>query len=420
MEKTDLHHSYLDQIKTFQKNGLSCPENKKHLEKALNQFQNSGLPTHKLDSWKYSKPLNFLPSQLALDKSELKFQTKDIPCPLKECYQIEVKGFEVIIGKEFESIKEKVQIELLNLSNPFEESYNEANLESINFLNLASAEKLLKISVKKDVSLPKPILITYSSVIDSSEHLFNTRVEFSLGENSKCGLIEYFHEGRMNFNSFLSLNCEKNSHLNYSKVLMTQKTHMATILAKQKEGSNLNIFSFSTGSDMSRTRIKTELLGEGAHAEVNGLYALKDKNHSDHYIEMAHLVPRTTSNQLFKGILADESHGAFTGKVYIEREAIEVDANQLNKNLLLSKKAKVDTRPSLEVYADDVKCAHGATTGQLNQDELFYLISRGIKKDKAYSLLIHGFINDAIEKVPTKELKDHLSQFILERFEENI
>ena len=150
---------------------------------------------------------------------------------------------------------------------------------------------------------------------------------------------------------------------------------------------------------------------------MNGLYALRDEKKSDNYTEIHHNASNTTSGQLFKGILANKSRGVFTGRIFIHREAQQVDANQLNKNLLLSKEARIDTRPQLEVYADDVKCAHGATIGQLNEEELFYLQARGIPKQEAYEILMAAFSEDALMKVNDDGTKLWLTSFLESHFD---
>jgi Fe-S cluster assembly protein SufD len=153
---------------------------------------------------------------------------------------------------------------------------------------------------------------------------------------------------------------------------------------------------------------------------VNGLYALNKLEHSDIFSVIHHNAPHTNSDQLFKGILADESHGAFTGKIIIAKDAQLVNSNQLNKNLMLSRKAHISTRPQLLVAADDVKCAHGATIGQLSPDEEFYLESRGINKDKAKKMLCHGFAMDVLFLIENLKIQAVAAQLLNESFEKAI
>lgn len=148
------------------------------------------------------------------------------------------------------------------------------------------------------------------------------------------------------------------------------------------------------------------------------MYALTKNEHADIFSSINHQAAHTNSDQLFKGILAGESYGAFTGKINIAQDAQQVNSNQLNKNLMLSKKAHIDTRPQLLVAADDVKCAHGATIGQLSQEEEFYLESRGIKKDKAKRMLCHGFAADVLYKIDNKKILERALKLLETNFEQ--
>ena len=283
-----------------------------------------------------------------------------------------------------------------------------------------NTEEVISINIQNGLILDKPLQIIYFSTLNSEEVLFTPRITIDLSQKSECEIIEYFPKGYSQYNSNLAIECRKDSKLTHCKLNFTKELHVGKLSVIQEESSSLNSFIFSSGSKLSRTQIKTCLNGKYAKAEINGLYALADETHSDQFIEINHNAAETTSYQLFKGILADSSHGVFTGKVIIKKDAQLVNANQLNKNLLLSQTCKVDTRPSLQVEADDVKCTHGATTGQLNEEQLFYLISRGIKKDVAYSLLIHGFMDDALEKINNQRVRTLIENKILREFKKKI
>lgn len=187
----------------------------------------------------------------------------------------------------------------------------------------------------------------------------------------------------------------------------------------QKDGTYRNI-TLHLGAAMSRKNLAIELLESGAHAESFALYGLKGKQHSDISTQILHKAADTTSAQIAKGILADESRGVFTGKIHIFQEAQRVNSSQLNKNLLLSTKAQAHSQPQLEIFADDVKCSHGSTTGQLQDDELFYFQSRGIPADKARALLAHAFGNEILMKIENKQMREEINDRVLREFESHL
>lgn len=199
-----------------------------------------------------------------------------------------------------------------------------------------------------------------------------------------------------------------------------QANYLSTTEAKvQKDGTYKNI-TLHLGAALARKNLSIELLETGAHAESFALYGLRGKQHSDIYTQILHKAADTTSAQIAKGILADESRGVFTGKIHIFPEAQRVSSSQLNKNLLLSQKAQAHSQPQLEIFADDVKCSHGSTTGQLQDDELFYFQSRGIPADKAKALLAHAFGNEILMKITNTKIREEINTRFLSDFESHL
>ncbi|MBP9682745.1 MAG: SufD family Fe-S cluster assembly protein, partial [Bacteriovorax sp.] len=169
---------------------------------------------------------------------------------------------------------------------------------------------------------------------------------------------------------------------------------------------------------LARHNINLELREATAEGAVHGLFTLKKNEHTDIFSTITHFADHTYSDQLFKGILAGESHGVFTGKIIIKQDAQQSTSSQLNKNLILSKKARIDTRPQLLVHADDVKCSHGATIGQLSGDEEFYLQSRGIPKEHARRMLCFGFATDALQKIENEQIKQFAEKLVTKNFDQ--
>jgi Fe-S cluster assembly protein SufD len=192
--------------------------------------------------------------------------------------------------------------------------------------------------------------------------------------------------------------------------------HVSTAEVSQAKDSHYVSFSFATGATLARSNIYTTLDGEGAGATLNGLFMLDGQQHSDHQTQIVHAKPNCFSRELYKGILDDRSHGVFNGKVYVHPIAQRTDGKQTNKTLLLSDTAQIDTKPQLEIFADDVKCTHGATIGQIDQMALFYLKSRGIDHGLARRLLTYAFAADVLETLETDEVRVSLERMTLERF----
>jgi Fe-S cluster assembly protein SufD len=195
--------------------------------------------------------------------------------------------------------------------------------------------------------------------------------------------------------------------------------HLAAIHAQLARKSNLTSHSIATGARLSRNSIRTILAGEGVECVLNGLYLTHDDQLADHHMVVEHAQPHCNSHEYYNGILDGRSKGVFHGRILVRQAAQKTDAKQTNKNLLLSEDATIDTKPQLEIYADDVKCTHGATIGQLNEESIFYLRARGIGVDTARQMLIHAFAGEIIERIRHRPARDELDRLIWERLEAN-
>jgi Fe-S cluster assembly protein SufD len=192
--------------------------------------------------------------------------------------------------------------------------------------------------------------------------------------------------------------------------------HVGTAQTTQARDSRYVSFSFATGGALSRQNIYTALAGAGAEAILNGLYMADGTQHIDHQTRIEHIAPNCASHEVYKGVLDGSSHGVFNGKVYVHPEAQKTDGKQTNNNLLLSADARIDTKPQLEIFADDVKCTHGATVGRLDEVALFYLKSRGIGAREARTLLTYAFAADVLEGIESDPIRTGLQGLARERF----
>ena len=240
-----------------------------------------------------------------------------------------------------------------------------------------------------------------------------------LGANAVASVVESYvalAEGVALTNTVTEANLAAGARFDHCKIQResTQAFHLATLEVRQEKDSYLNSFSFAQGAALSRTNIYTTLAGPGAHATLYGLYLGEGRQHVDHQTRIEHAAPNCTSWEVYKGILDGHAHGVFNGKVYVHPVAQKTDGKQTNKNLLLSETAKVDTKPQLEIFADDVKCTHGATVGSLNDVPLFYCRSRGIPEAEARTLLTYAFAADVLEEIRSRPVVDHLEDLMRE------
>jgi Fe-S cluster assembly protein SufD len=195
--------------------------------------------------------------------------------------------------------------------------------------------------------------------------------------------------------------------------------HIATFNGEFGRASSVKVHSFALGAKLSRNNIRTKLAGEGLECILNGLYLTRNEQLADHHMVVEHAQPHCASHEYFNGILDDKSKGVFHGRILVQQIAQKTDAKQTNKNLLLSDDATANTKPQLEIYADDVKCTHGATIGQLNEESIFYLRSRGIGPETARRMLIHAFAGEIIERIQHEPAREELDKLVWERLEAN-
>jgi len=245
----------------------------------------------------------------------------------------------------------------------------------------------------------------------------------SIGEAAQVNILEShicFEPTPYLSNAVTDMKIAANAVVGYCKVQAEshQAVHVGTTRIWQEKGSSLDSFAFNNGSLMTRNNLSILLKGEGTNTIMNGLYGLDGDQHVDNHTLLDIRHPNCTSYQLYKGLLNGKSRAIFNGKIYVHSDAQKTNAYQLNKHLLLGKDARVDTKPQLEIFADDVKCTHGATIGQLSQEEIFYLQSRCITQQMAIQLLSKGFIDDIINTIKSDSIRGKLSRLLLKKFPE--
>ena len=385
-------------------------ERKEHFFK----FVESGFPSKKLEDWKFSD----LKSIINKNIKELKFGFNTIE---SKSYNLKfIKNFEhskiVILNGEFLSADildiDKNKIEIKNENLIFSESLN----EPLNNLNKAFASKLIKLNVLEGKIVEKPLVIYHICDLDSKTNLINTRFELTLHKNSSLSTLNLFEDKSVsgfnnhNFNILINKNSNLKNYifdLNKNQNLRYSFTNIDIY-----ENSNSENFIYSSGSKFSKYEINTNLKEKYSSAFINGIINLDKNNHHEIKTNINHLAENTKSYQLIKSVLNDKSTGVYQGKIFVNDQAQKTDGYQLSKALLLNENTEFNGKPELEIYADDVKCSHGSTSGNLDENSIFYLMSRGLNYDQAKKLLIDGFINDVIEKITNIEIQKYLKEAI--------
>jgi Fe-S cluster assembly protein SufD len=293
-------------------------------------------------------------------------------------------------------------------------------------MNTSFMQDAVLIHVHAGARIEPPVVVQFlSSAAQTALTLPMTspRVFAHLDAQTEASIVELF-EGDLNSapyltNSVSDLRLEEGARLTHCRVQLesAKALHFGTTRIHQKRASFAETFQFSFGAKLARQDLHVSLEGEGAEAVLDGLYQVSGSQHTDHYTLVDHVVPNTTSDQIYKGILDQESRAVFNGHVRIKRDAQKSNAGQKNHNLILSKKAEVDTKPELEIEADDVKASHGATIGQLDPEQIFYFQARGIAEAEAANLLARGFAMDIVFRIRNESVRKCLASLVEERFD---
>lgn len=371
------------------------------MHRAFDYFVTKGIPTKKNEDWIYTNIGKTLAHRFMSEETTPKAVDSSLLIDKKACLIFNNGFFNPIesVLPEGLSIDSLVQINHADFFDAFEA------------LNYSTSLSPTCLRLKKKCVLNSPLTIVHLNDEHAVNKVTSPRLHFTLEPFSQMSVVEIFTSTQNDLFQYTSNACttfslNENSKCEHVKINLEAKasTHIGLTKAHLSAHSTFHSMTVDFGTLSARHNIEVNVSGVGAAAHVNGLFSLKKSEHSDVFSHINHLKDHTQSSQLFKGIMSDESHGAFTGKISIAKDAQQVNSEQLNKNLMLSKKAHIDTRPQLLVAADDVKCSHGATIGQLSNDEAFYLESRGIDKHKAKKMLCHGFAMDVLLKIESKAI----------------
>lgn len=295
-----------------------------------------------------------------------------------------------------------------------------ANRDGFSALNAAFAGEGTLIHVSKEMVSDTPLHILHVMDSNGAGLMTHPRHLIVVERHAKATVIEsYVSLSDVTYftNTVTEVFVEDGATLNHSRIQLESPSafHVGTIEAQQGRDSHFIQFSWQTGAQLSRSNVYTVLNGDGCGTTLNGLCMLDHKQHGDHQTRVEHVAPNCFSREMYKMLLDGHSHGVFNGKVYVQPEAQKTDGKQTNNTLLLSNKAQIDTKPQLEIYADDVRCTHGATVGRIDEMALFYMKSRGIGPVLSKQLMMYAFAADVLETIENETLRLTLEQMTLER-----
>ena len=382
----------------------------------LDNFINRGFPNRREEDWKFSDLNQIIKKNIG----ELSFYS-DYASTNKVDTSVFVDGLEhnkiVFINGRIEKIdfdyEKKDQIEIIDQSETINKFDNSSSLSD---LNNAFTNKSFKIVVKKDYQLAKPLIIYHTTNSKIWSKNINLRLNFELYKNSCLRLIDLFSDtSEKNFlNIFYNFNLKEDSILKNYKVDNFENKNIKYFFnnIEQDKNSISETFILSSGSNFFKNEINCNLKGEYSSAFVNGIFSLSNNKHHEIRTVINHLNENTKSYQLIKSVLEDSSKAVYQGKIFVNPKAQKTDGYQLSKAILLNKDSEFNAKPELEIYADDVKCSHGSASGSLNEDSIFYLMSRGLNYQQSRELLINGFLLDVVEKITDSEIKNLIKNII--------
>lgn len=404
---------------------------------AIKNFENKGFPTKKEEAWKYTSLNAILKNDFSVfPKKENAIEFKDV----KKYFLHEIDTYKVVfIDGIFSSFLSSTTHDGLDvclmasaLTKPkykmvIDTYFNQiANKEdSLTSLNTAFSLEGAYINIPKSKVVEKPIEIIYFSTGNEAALMVQPRNLIIVGENAHVQIVERHQSLNSNpvlTNSVTEIFAQKRAIVDYYKIqndVQTANLIDNTYIA-QKQESRVAVHTFSFGGNITRNNLNFYHQGERIDSTLKGITIIGDKQHVDHYTLVQHATPNCESHQNYKTILNDSATGVFNGKIFVEKEAQKTDAFQQNNNILIGDKATINAKPQLEIFADDVKCSHGCTIGQLDESAMFYMQQRGIPKKEAKALLMYAFTSEVTNSIKIPELKAKIGRIIADKLGVNM
>ncbi len=414
----------------FQKANQSGSELNNIRIKNLNIFKEKGFPSKREENWKYTDLKTILSNNLSTleipnNKRTSQYNSEWLLKDFKHNQIVLLNGDFVSSDFSFED-KEKIKIKplkmVLNGEKDFEKirDYFTDQQNSLTSLNHALVNDGIFLEIEDNYSFNKPLIIYNFFNKFSENKIINNKSFISLGKNSKLNLLEYYKaEDSIKYfnNTIHNYSIQKNAMLKKFSIDSNLDNSYGYHLTNVKSYSNsiFENFLFSSGSSFVKNEIHCNLLESFSSCFVNALMFLSNQQHHELKTNINHKNEHCKSSQLVKSVLLDKSNGTYQGKIYVTKDAQKTDGYQLSKALVLSENSAFNSKPELEIYADDVKCSHGSTTGNIDQNSIFYLMSRGLSKEQANKMLIEGFLNEAIETITEPNIQSLISKLFIDK-----
>jgi Fe-S cluster assembly protein SufD len=403
-------------------------------QKAFNAFNTLGIPTVKNEEWKYTrigglfnKEYAFNPENLSTSLSEIDLDAIRFPGNEKANELVFING---LYSNELSTISSD-NLTVISLEEATRNEYREIVLQhlghsskyindGLNALNTAFSAEGVFIHIERGKIIEHPVYIYNITDARSTNILSQPRVLIYVGGNAQVIFAEKYSTigaSESFTNQVTEIVVEKDALVEYYKIQndAAHTNQVTTTHIRQIGKSLVNTVTISLGGGIIRNNLNIAMEAEYSESHFFGLYFLKGNTHVDNHTVVDNVKPHCESNELYKGAVDDNATAVFNGKIFVQKDAQKTNAYQSNKNLLLSKEATVNTKPQLEIYADDVKCSHGCTVGQLDEEGMFYLRSRGISERAAKSLLIHAFALDILERIKPEPIRQYVDELISKR-----
>ena len=408
-------------------------------QQAMEAFNRMGIPTGRHEEWKYTrigsifnKPYLFPEKTITTSLTAKELDPFRLPGYEEANELVFVNGMYdealstirsnalVVFPLEVAAINEYKEVVSKHLAHS-----NRYVKDGIHALNTAFVKQGIFVHIRKGLVTEHPVCIYHVTDARSANIFSQPRTLLHIGENAEVQMVETSVTIGMpdNFSSqVLEIVVEKDAVLEYYKIQndVSSASQVSTTLIRQVGKSYVHTVTISLNGSIVRNNLNIALEAERAEANLHGLYFLKGQSHIDNHTVVDHVKPNCQSNELYKGIIDDQATAVFNGKIFVQPDAQKTNAFQSNKNILMSESATVNTKPQLEIFADDVKCSHGCTVGRLDEEGMFYLQSRGISEKIARSLLVHAFAVDILEHIKPEPLRNYIDQLISERLEFDI
>jgi len=433
----DLKDQYIAKFPVLEQdlNGQKHSGLHKVRKKALDDFEKLGFPTPKTEEWKYTRIERVVKEQFEpyLPKDQVVPTDADLGIEMYPSIEanklVFVNGFysqahstwleedDKVFVKSFSELEDTTNESIQYLA-----QNTDQEKEAFTALNTAFFQDGALLHLGKNTELNHPLMLIFVSAPTGTKYLSQPRNLIIADEGSKATVIEDYQtidsDEDYFTNELTEIVLKPNARVDHYKMMIqpAQLNLVNSVQVHQQRDSRYNCYNFTLRGQLIRNNYYIQLAEEGAECDVNGLYYTREQDHADNHVLIEHKVPQCQSNQFFKGLLDGKSTGVFNGKVYVHPHAQKTNAYQSDKNILLSDKATINAKPELEIYADDVTCSHGATSGQLDKNQVFYLMARGLDKERAKALLTEAFALEVTDKVElesvNKVLREKLSHIL--------